>query len=181
VSAKVPVVTHSSVTNLLIFHRYLEQNAHYRASMRMRPLPGAGSGPSTAPVNQQADSSTLPVDDDDVEDEDDDNISPVDPGWDLSFGPMTEEELMVGHVVKERLIKLLDFPSLKNHLLKRKSLLQLLVSPKTECFHGSEHRDGKVCMFYDIVELWLVTSIPFSMLVSSKSSKSERDASVVCD
>jgi hypothetical protein len=128
-SAKVPVVTHSSVTNLLIFHRYLDQNAHYRASMRMPPLPNADSGPSATTVDDALNLSiAAPADDDDVEDEDDDAISPVDPGWNLSFGPMTEEELMVGHVVKERLVKLLEYPSLKNHLLKRKSLLQLLVS-----------------------------------------------------
>lgn len=46
---------------------------------------------------------------------------------DLAFRPMTEAELMTGHLVKERLIAMLDHPGLQNHLLKCKNLLALIV------------------------------------------------------
>lgn len=47
--------------------------------------------------------------------------------WGFEFGPLTDSDLMAGHVVKERLIKLLDHPALENHLLKRMNLIPLLV------------------------------------------------------
>lgn len=128
-SAKVPVVTHASVTNLLLFHRFLDQNPHYRASMRLPPLePNQTAASETMAANEEL---AVPVvdDEDGDEDDDEDDLTRPTSDWELNFGPMSEEELMVGHVVKDRLLRLLDHPELRNHLLKRKNLLLLLVSP----------------------------------------------------
>jgi len=47
--------------------------------------------------------------------------------WGLTFSELTEEQLMNGFILRERLLKLLDHPSLTNHLLRAKNLLPLLV------------------------------------------------------
>lgn len=161
-SGKVPVVTHSSVTNLLIFHKYLDQNAHYRASMRLPPLTNMDAAPAVRGDPATDFAFTAQADDEDLDDDDDDAVSQVDPGWSLSFGPLTEEELMVGHLVKERLIKLLDYPSLRNHLLKRKNLLQLLVSNQISLRLGLDGRDGKALTYSAIVGPSRGTLIHFS-------------------
>lgn len=91
-----------------MFHRFAGENEAYRSFNYIR---------SALPVAQD--------DNDYVEgDNDADNVH----DWELSFGPMAESELMSGHLVKERLVKLLDHSMLKNHLLKSKNLLTLLVS-----------------------------------------------------
>lgn len=47
--------------------------------------------------------------------------------WGLTFSELNEEQLMNGFILRERLVKLLDHPSLTNHLLRAKNLLPLLV------------------------------------------------------
>jgi hypothetical protein len=94
ISAKVPAVIHGSITNLLIFHLFLEMNENYRAIKKLGPEPAIGDSSSS----------------------------------EFDFRAMTEQELMTGHVVKERLIQLLDHPALQNHLLKSSNLLALIVS-----------------------------------------------------
>nr|ODO02333.1 hypothetical protein L204_01066 [Cryptococcus depauperatus CBS 7855] len=46
--------------------------------------------------------------------------------WGLGFSPLTEEDLSSLHVLKERLLKILEHPNLKNHLIKYKGLLYAL-------------------------------------------------------
>ncbi len=95
-SAKIPAVLHGSITNLLVFHRFVEQNPNYRAILAQKQI-GNGSSEAATLLN-------------------------------LNFPTLTEQDLMAGHIVKERLIRLLDHPSLENHLLRAKNLLPLIVS-----------------------------------------------------
>lgn len=105
VSAKVPAVLHGSITNLLIFHPFLEMNENYRAIKKLGPVP-------TDVVEEEEEEPAIG----------DSSTS----GFD--FRAMTEQELMTGHIVKERLIQLLDHPALQNHLLRATNLLALIVS-----------------------------------------------------
>nr|XP_019011884.1 uncharacterized protein I206_02720 [Kwoniella pini CBS 10737]OCF50665.1 hypothetical protein I206_02720 [Kwoniella pini CBS 10737] len=114
--AKVPAVLHASVTNLLVFHRFLEQNPNYCALIG-KPLQ------STDDANEDG------ADEPDSGDEDidpslDDGSKFVD--WGFNFPTLTEADLMAGHAVKQRLLKMLDHPKLQNHLLRRKNLLPAL-------------------------------------------------------
>lgn len=112
-----PAIIHGAVTNLLLFHRFLDQNETYRSMMKLPPL-------------LKAEECNLPDDDagEAADDADDDAASGIGRAWDFDFPPLTEGELMAGHIVKERMIKILDHPSLVNHLLKNKNLLALIVS-----------------------------------------------------
>lgn len=129
-------MTHASVTNLLLFHRFLEQNAHYRASMRLPPLePEQPAAIEAAPAIEELTTPNLPGDDEEGDEDEEEDLTRPTSDWNLDFGPMSEEELMVGHVIKDRLLRLLDHPELRNHLLKRKNLLVLLVS-HAQCYSG---------------------------------------------
>lgn len=114
---------HAAITNLLVFHKFLDQNDQYRAHTQVQAVSTA----AVAPVAPELDSI-------DADDERADNDTSVVAGpataneWGLSFPTMTESELMTGLVVKDRLLKLLDHPGLTNHLLRAKNLLPLLVS-----------------------------------------------------
>lgn len=114
---------HAAVTNLLVFHRFLNQNDHYRAHSEGKEM----WRPTFEPVAPELDS----IDADD-ERADNDTSVPTGPAtaheWGLSFARLTESELMSGLVVKDRLLKLLEHPGLTNHLLRAKNLLPLLVS-----------------------------------------------------
>ena len=92
--------------------------------MKLPPLVPA-EAPTTAVDTGEA---CAEIDSEDENDQADDVVSGVSGDWGLNFALLTESALMAGHVVKERLIKLLDHSMLKNHLLKRKNLLPLLVS-----------------------------------------------------
>jgi hypothetical protein len=119
----VPYIIHAALTNLLVFHTYLQQNDTYRATKLEQPV--------TETVQQSGVSDALEDDDGEADD------SAIAPGpatasdWGLSFSELTETQLMNGFVLKERLLKLLDHPSLTNHLLRAKNLLPLLVRPCT--------------------------------------------------
>ncbi|WWC96759.1 hypothetical protein V866_003632 [Kwoniella sp. B9012] len=121
--AKVPAVLHAAVTNLLVFHKFLDQNPNYRALIG-KPL-------NSLFEDSQAEEN--PDDGADEETEEDDNL--IDPSlddatkfndWGFDFAPLTEAELMAGHAVKQRLLKMLDHPKLQNHLLRTKNLLPTL-------------------------------------------------------
>ncbi|KAI9634557.1 uncharacterized protein MKK02DRAFT_9015, partial [Dioszegia hungarica] len=114
--AKVPAVLHGSITNLLVFHPFLELNENYRAIKKLGPLPG--SAPAPAPTSDPA-----PAEDEDDPAIDDNGGTGL-TGFD--FRPITEPELMNGHIVKERLLQLLDHPALQNHLLKARNLLAMI-------------------------------------------------------
>lgn len=109
---------HASITNLLLFHRFLDQNENYRAITKRAPFAGPSTEPSVSAKGKDR-AEELSEDEDEVGEENDAG---------LDFGPLTEHELMAGHVVKERLTRVLDSPSLKNHLLRSKNLLAILVS-----------------------------------------------------
>ncbi|WVF70857.1 hypothetical protein IAT40_005651 [Kwoniella sp. CBS 6097] len=120
--AKVPAVLHASITNLLVFHRFLDQNANYRAiigkpmseptSDEMATPGAAGGGDGNAEEEQAVDPDV-------------DDLRTIEE-WGFNFSPLSESELMAGHVVKQRLLKMLDHPRLKSHLLRTTSLLPAL-------------------------------------------------------
>ena len=111
----------------MVFHKFLDQNEHYRAH-----TDGVeASKPAIAPVAPELDS----IDADDERADNDASVTtrPATANeWGLTFSTLTELELMTGLVVKERLLKLLDHPGLTNHLLRVKNLLPLLVSSLME-------------------------------------------------
>jgi hypothetical protein len=127
---------HSTITNLLIFHRFIHLNPHYRASARLPPLSDDSTLPTGMPAAVELPEPSAPVtttgsvaeDEEGDEEEEDESISKQDSLFNLNFGPITEEQLMAGHIVRERLLRLLEHPGLKNHLLRRKNLLPLVVS-----------------------------------------------------
>ncbi|OCF33220.1 hypothetical protein I316_04961 [Kwoniella heveanensis BCC8398] len=117
--AKVPAVLHASITNLLVFHRFLEQNANYRAIIGKtvsEPNPDEDATPGVAPDGEGN------ADEDQAIDPDVDDMKTIEE-WGFNFSPLSESELMAGHVVKQRLLKMLDHPRLKSHLLRTVQLL----------------------------------------------------------
>jgi hypothetical protein len=110
-SFKLPMIQHGSTTHLLVFHKYLEQNASYRSMKQLPPLPA---------VRPRLNASNG---DDDAEDDQTGNAQ----GLDIDRTPLTESDLMAGIIPKQRLIQILDHPGLTNHLLRDKNLLELLV------------------------------------------------------
>jgi hypothetical protein len=117
-SAKVPAIIYASVTNLLVFHTFLEKNQNYRAIMNLDRLVPDPPEPEVPVIAENE------VDEDAVV------SNEVNPGagWGFEFTPLTEADVMAGYLVKERLLQLLDHPMLKNHLLKNKNLLPTIVS-----------------------------------------------------
>lgn len=115
---------HASMTNLFVFHRFLERNENYLSlAGRNEPAPEVGL---IDPGDGLAD------EDDEGED---DALDPVVGSvpksaneWGFEFSPLTEAQLMAGHLIRERLVKLLDHPSLQSHLLRVRNLLPILVS-----------------------------------------------------
>jgi hypothetical protein len=103
ISVKVPDTMYASNTNCLIYHPFILDNPNYRAHARLPPL------------SSETDASL------DVTEGTEQDI------WGLSFTPLTENDLIAGHLVKERFIKVLDHPALTNHLLKNRNLLAVLV------------------------------------------------------
>jgi hypothetical protein len=127
-SAKVPTIIHAALTNLLVFHVFLDQNENYRstkagmAATELQPQLGV-----TGSVE--------------VEEADDPSIAPgpaTASDWGLTFTDLTEEQLMNGFILRERLVQLLDHPSLTNHLLRAKNLLPLLVCYSSALFVNAD-------------------------------------------
>jgi len=112
------------MTNLLVFHAFLDQNENHRATK-------AGMA-AAEPQAQLGVTGSVEADE-----ADDPSIAPgpaTASDWGLTFTELTEEQLMNGFIIRERLVKLLDHPSLTNHLLRAKNLLPLLVSLSTFLF-----------------------------------------------
>nr|XP_018264916.1 uncharacterized protein I303_03097 [Kwoniella dejecticola CBS 10117]OBR87074.1 hypothetical protein I303_03097 [Kwoniella dejecticola CBS 10117] len=114
--AKVPAVLHASITNLLVFHLFLDQNPNYCALVG-KPLQSAND------------------DNDEGADEPESGDEYMDPAlddgskfanWGFDFPVLSEADLMAGHAVKQRLLRMLDHPKLQNHLLRTKNLLPAL-------------------------------------------------------
>ncbi|WRT65885.1 uncharacterized protein IL334_002836 [Kwoniella shivajii] len=122
--AKIPAILHAAVTNLLVFHRFLDQNYNYRALIG-KPLPVAPT--DTAGKGSAVDAEERPNEQDSEDEQEDPSNDPTsldDLG--LDFPPLTEADLMAGHVVKQRLLQILDSSKLKNHILGTKNLLEPL-------------------------------------------------------
>ncbi|WWC87968.1 uncharacterized protein L201_002870 [Kwoniella dendrophila CBS 6074] len=123
--AKVPAVLHASITNLLIFHRFLDQNPNYQ-SLVGKPIKALGG---------EAEPESIEIDPEDEGDEQESGDEQVDPSLAdtqhmtdmvFDFSPLTEANLMSGHIVKQRLLTMLEHPGLQNHLLRTKNLLPTL-------------------------------------------------------
>jgi hypothetical protein len=121
---------YASVTSLLIFHRFLDQNDNYRALVKT----AVPEEPSHQLIsNIGGDAAEDASDPEAIED------------LGLSFGPLTESEVMGGYIVKERLLRLLDHPALTNHLLRDKNILPLIVGPAVcPMFKLTSHRGGSL-------------------------------------
>lgn len=153
-SAKVPAILHAAITNLLVFHKFLDQNLNYRAHIRADDQ----EQEEVAPVAPELD--TIDADDERADNDHTVALGPSTAGeWGLNFAPLTEAQLMSGLTVNERMVKLLDHPGLTNHLLRAKNLLPLLVRGPL-CPKGIQwlmwERDGLVITRCDIEGLSLV-------------------------
>ena len=104
------------MTNLFVFHRFLERNSNYQSLKNLWE-------PQAADDVEEADA-TVHIAGDEVEQSDaPQNVD----GFELNYSPMTEDDVLAGHLVKGRLLQLLDHPRLKNNLLKSRMLLPVLV------------------------------------------------------
>lgn len=101
----------------------MEDNHIYQSTMRENV---ASSLVVSASVEEQ---SGLVDDDGLMADDDEEAESTQQPegGWNLDFPPLKEDEIYAGHEVRLRLIRILDHPNLRNHLLKAANLLHLIV------------------------------------------------------
>ncbi|GMK60020.1 hypothetical protein CspeluHIS016_0902370 [Cutaneotrichosporon spelunceum] len=112
--AKIPASLHGANTSILVFRKFLDQNPNYRAHMRK-----SSQEPETKEGPKEEDTEDAPVPEEDGEVE---NLG-------FNFAPFSEMELGAGHIPRERLIRVLDHPGLKNHLLGNHHLLQVLGWP----------------------------------------------------
>ncbi|EIW72900.1 hypothetical protein TREMEDRAFT_26114 [Tremella mesenterica DSM 1558] len=109
---KIPSLIHGSVTSLLIYRSFVHQSDAYLNYERQRkaleeigPITGGVTKDSTTDTSADTAHATSKFG---------------------GFPPLTEAEVATGHVVQERLLKLLDHPSLENHLLRMVNLLELI-------------------------------------------------------
>lgn len=109
--AKVPASLNGSSTSLLVYRRFLEQNPQYRAHQRLDEVDVKNE------VADEEDGSAAP----------EAGVDGQSLGFD--FQPFSEAELAAGHIPKERLLKVLESPGLRNHLLGNHNLLQVLGWP----------------------------------------------------
>ncbi|KAL1410906.1 hypothetical protein Q8F55_001849 [Vanrija albida] len=121
--AKIPATVHGSSTSVLVYRRFVEQNVHYLANIARDVKTEPPTAPAT-PAQYDDDDEVLET----AEGSEARTIfNPNDLGF--NFQPFSELELNVGHIPKERLIRVLDHPSLKNHLLGNHHLLGLIGWP----------------------------------------------------
>jgi hypothetical protein len=111
------MVMHASITNLVVYHSFLHQCPVWKSIHNQQD-----EAQGTAQAVDNADAHEADSDDG----EEDGQAASTD--WGFNFGPISDHELRAGHVVKERLIRLLDHQDLENHLLRRANLIPLLVS-----------------------------------------------------
>ncbi|BEJ18080.1 hypothetical protein CspHIS471_0703570 [Cutaneotrichosporon sp. HIS471] len=112
--AKIPASLHGANTSILVFRKFLDQNPNYRAHMRK-----SSQEPEVKDEHKEEDAEDAAVPEEDGEVE---NLG-------FNFAPFSEMELGAGHIPRERLIRVLDHPGLKNHLLGNHHLLQVLGWP----------------------------------------------------
>jgi hypothetical protein len=118
--AKIPASMHGSSTSVLVYRRFLEQNPHYLA-YKAHEKPDGSTTRTGTPAQGQGD----------VEEVETEDAKTHGAAQDLGFNfmPFSELELVAGRIPKERLLRVLDHPGLKNHLLGNHHLLQVIGWP----------------------------------------------------
>lgn len=134
-------MVHATLTNLLIHHKFLAKNDEYQLLQRRiagtisaSAVPGASAGPSKSPPSTLADA----MDDEDgpiIEEDSADGLegSKQTSLVDVTFPELSHDSALNVSVLRERLLILLDHPSLENHLLRTNNLLYILVSLTLRC------------------------------------------------
>lgn len=118
--AKIPASMHGSSTSVLVYRRFLEQNPHYRAYIARDAGTAMPPTQPTAPATQ-------------ADGEVDSEEAKAHGGAQelgFNFSPFTELELVAGRIPKDRLVRVLHHPNLKNHLLGNHHLLQVIGWPE---------------------------------------------------
>jgi hypothetical protein len=150
----------------LVFHAFLDENPNYRS------LKYGYSAANAEPEKEDVEVAAV----------DSDGEVAVTSGpatasdWGLQFPDLTESDMMNDLVIRERLAKLLDHPSLSNHLLRAKNLLPLLVSVSASpCRRVLTLRAGKPKLHFDIGEPHPGSYALWSKQARLNTSTSERE------
>lgn len=113
----------NSIGSILVHYKFLHLNSAYLSLCRLNP-----ELQDTLPPDVSLSHMTRNEDNDDfvneAGEEEDQSVNKLR----LDFSPLTETEASSGHIIRERLLKTLDHPELKNHLLRQRGLLYALVS-----------------------------------------------------
>lgn len=104
-------------------YKFLHLNSAYLSLCRLNP-----ELQDTLPPDVSLSHMTRDEDGDDFVNETDEEEDQSVNKLRLGFAPLTETEVSSGHIIRERLLKTLDHPELKNHLLRQRGLLYALVS-----------------------------------------------------
>ncbi|ORY28627.1 hypothetical protein BCR39DRAFT_534519 [Naematelia encephala] len=115
---RVPVSLYSSITNLVLFHRFKHLNDNWNAA-RAKLL-------GIDPLSLRAQDGNAPPG---VSAGDDEASASSVKHLGLSFTPLNELDLAQGFIPQQRLLQILDHPALENHLLRNKFLLSLVGWP----------------------------------------------------
>lgn len=114
----------NSIGSILVHYKFLHLNSAYLSLCRLNP-----ELQDTLPLDVSLSHMARNEDNDDfvneADEEEDQSVNKLR----LDFSPLTETEVSSGHIIRERLLKTLDHPELKNHLLRQRGLLYALVSP----------------------------------------------------
>ncbi|OWZ55564.1 hypothetical protein C368_02504 [Cryptococcus neoformans 125.91] len=111
----------NSIGSILVHYKFLHLNSAYLSLCRLNP-----ELQDTLPLDVSLSHMTRNEDNDDfvneADEEEDQSVNKLR----LDFSPLTETEVSSGHIIRERLLKTLDHPELKNHLLRQRGLLYAL-------------------------------------------------------
>ncbi|OXG21104.1 hypothetical protein C366_01657 [Cryptococcus neoformans Tu401-1] len=111
----------NSIGSILVHYKFLHLNSAYLSLCRLNP-----ELQDTLPPDVSLSHMTRNEDNDDfvneADEEEDQSVNKLR----LDFSPLTETEVSSGHIIRERLLKTLDHPELKNHLLRQRGLLYAL-------------------------------------------------------
>ncbi|OWZ70764.1 hypothetical protein AYX14_03820 [Cryptococcus neoformans] len=111
----------NSIGSILVHYKFLHLNSAYLSLCRLNP-----ELQDTLPPDVSLSHMTRNEDNDDFVNESDEEEDQSVNKLRLDFSPLTETEVSSGHIIRERLLKTLDHPELKNHLLRQRGLLYAL-------------------------------------------------------
>ncbi|OWZ54750.1 hypothetical protein C356_01678 [Cryptococcus neoformans c45] len=111
----------NSIGSILVHYKFLHLNSAYLSLCRLNP-----ELQDTLPPDVSLSHMTRNEDNDDFVNEADEEEDQSVNNLRLDFSPLTETEVSSGHIIRERLLKTLDHPELKNHLLRQRGLLYAL-------------------------------------------------------